>query len=172
MHQGYYTAFELGYRTFPWIEIVSPIVFFAIGLFLIKIIKTPAFRVVMGAVMFLQGLIYFGVKLPDIIPRCLRLRRAYISSHSLTVTGVVQSFTPAPRLGPQLETFRVGGVKFSYNILDDTPCLHTSHLHERQIENGSFVRIYYYDGCIQRVDFLEPQSNPETDDFPPKTIPK
>src|ERR1035437_7390323 len=91
----YQTAFELGFRTFPWIDIVSPLIFFAIGLLLIKIIKLPKFRLVMGAVIIFQFFIFVLGTLGTVIPDCVSLRHAYMTSKSFTVNGVVENFTPA-----------------------------------------------------------------------------
>lgn len=154
MQHGVYTAFEMGWGTFPWIAIVSPLVFFAIGLLLIIKIKLPKFRLAMGGVIAFQLFIFILGPLLTLIPKYVSLYHTYKSSESLTVVGVVENFTLAPKLGAQVESFRVGNVEFSYNKLDDSPCLHTSHIRGGLIENGLLVRIYYNDDCIQRVDVL------------------
>ena len=136
MQHSYYTAFEMGFRTFPRIDIVSPLIFFAIGLLLIKFIKLPKFRLVMGAVIIFEFFIFVLGQLMTVIPNCVSLRHAYMNSKSFTVNGIVENFTPAPVLGSPTESFRVGNVKFSYNKYDETPCLHSSHMHGGRIENG------------------------------------
>lgn len=149
---NYYTIFELGLRTFPWVRIVQPLIFVAIGFLFIHLFKNKKYY--LGVVVFITSIasIILLVSLVTFISNFLSLRSSYVSGKSMVIKGVVQDFRPAPMLGPARESFSVNGIAFSYNALDDTPCFHDAPIHHGPIREGLRVRIHYYESCIQRIE--------------------
>jgi hypothetical protein len=155
MAQGsYQTIFELGFMSFPWARIVSPIVFLGLGLCLIRFFKKKALYFSVGLLLASMASIFLILSLITFIPGFIHLRNAYISGKSAIAEGVIESFSPAPTLGPSQESFAVGSKLFSYNALDDTPCFHNAPIHKGPIRAGLNVRIYFDGDCIQRIDVL------------------
>jgi hypothetical protein len=152
----YQTAFEIGLGSFPWIKILHPLAFVALGLLLVRFGSKRQIYRAMGIIVASMASIFFLLGLTTLVPNFLHLRGAYISGKSSIVEGVVENFRPAPALGPATESFSVHGVLFSYNALDDTPCFHDAPVHRVPIRNGLGVRVYYHEGCIQRVDIQRP----------------
>ena len=58
-------------------------------------------------------------------------------------------------IDPARQSFSVGGEAFSYDVLDDTLCLHDAPYHAGPLRQGLNVGIHYWDGCIQRIDVME-----------------
>jgi hypothetical protein len=88
----------------------------------------------------------------SLIPKFIEIRHSYKSGNSSIVEGVVENFHAAPELGAAEESFSVRGVNFSYNALDATSCFRNAPFHKGPIRSGIAVRIFYHDGCIQRID--------------------
>jgi len=158
------TIFEIGFRTFPWKEVLDPLLFVAIGFLLLWLgstsrVKWLGFRktiyAISGAFIGSFALIIFVVLLIRLLPDFVTLRHAYVTGNSVVVEGTVQNFRPAPPTGPADESFSVGTTPFSYNVLDDTLCFHDAPLHHGPIRNGLNVRIHYHEDCIQRVDVVQ-----------------
>jgi len=170
MTQGnYHTAFQMGFRSFPWAAVAHPLIFVAIGLLLVRFLKDRKPYLVIGIFMASLASLFVLLSLMNFIPKFLKLRSAYVSGRGSTVEGLVENFRPAPTLGPARESFSVRGVWFSYSALDDTPCFHNAPLHSGPIRDGLDVRIHYDEGCIQRVDVLEkPGSDPKIETQLPK----
>jgi hypothetical protein len=155
MTQGnYQTIFEIGFRSFPWGKVAQLLIFVALGLVLVRFLKSKKSYLVVGVLMASMASIFVIVLLVVTVPEFIGLRSAYLSGKGSTVEGVVENFLPAPRIGPARESFSVSGVLFSYNALDDTPCFHNVPLHRGPVRDGLDVRIHYDKGCIQRVDVL------------------
>jgi hypothetical protein len=168
MKQGnYQTVFEIGLGSFPWARVLHPLIgvaaIVAIGLFLMLFLRSKQIALVMGAFGVLFGSLFILPGLVVFVPNFVKLRSAYVSGRSSIVEGVVENFRPAPTIGPAREFFSVSGVLFSYNALDDTPCFHNAPLHRGPIRDGSDVRIYYDEGCIQRVDLRGGEGGPSKD---------
>ncbi len=151
-------VFEIGIRSFPWVRLLQPMVFVAIGALLVRFLKNRMAYVIVGACTAAMASIFFLLLLVTFTTNFLRLHAAYVSGKSTVVDGLVENFRPAPTIGASRESFTVGGVLFSYNALEDTPCFHNSPLHKGPIRAGLEVRIFYNDGCIQRVDVREQPS--------------
>lgn len=149
---NYQPIFEIGFRSFPWVTVMDPLIFIAIGLLLVRFLKSRQIYVIMGVVMASLASLFFLISLVTFIPEFVALRSAYVSGRSSIVEGTVENFRPAPALGPARESFSVRGVIFSYNALDDTPCFHNAPIHGGPIRDGLDVRIHYNEGCVQRVD--------------------
>jgi hypothetical protein len=105
-----------------------------------------------GVVIGSMALLFFVILLTAKGSDFLKFRNQYVSGKSQVVEGIVTNFHSAPVAGPADESFMVNGRVFSYNVLDDDICFHDAPLHRGAIQNGLDLRIYYYDGCIQRVD--------------------
>jgi hypothetical protein len=157
--EEYLTVFELGIRSFPWSEIVGPILFGIVGLAFFRFSKREMLRVI-GGLMFAFGTL-LGVLCITEIPRFIELRRAYADGQSYVVEGLVENFQPTPYLGAQRESFSVGGVNFSYSPGDSTPCFTDAPPNKGPIRQGQFVRVHYDKGCIQRVE-IRTDSVPST----------
>ncbi len=156
MTQGNYrTVFQIGFHSFPWPGVADPLIFIAIGLLLIWFLKNRRPYLVIGVVISSLASVFLLVSLVTYVPSFMKLRNAYVTGKSSVVGGVVQNFPPAPTIGAAKESFSVGGVLFSYNALDETPCFHNAPVHRGPIRDGLDVRIHYYEGCIQRVDIFQ-----------------
>lgn len=155
MSDHYQTAFELGFRTFPWPRVLQPLFFVIAGIAFIKFSRRNKFRFGFGV--FLTGMasLILLLSLVIFVPKFIELQGAYRSGKSVVVEGTVQDLSLAPALGPAIESFSVSGTPFSYNALDATPCFHNAPVHRGPIREGLNVRIHYYDGCIQRVEVLQ-----------------
>jgi hypothetical protein len=149
---NYQTIFEIGFRSFPWARVAHPLVFVAVGLLLVRFLKSRQIYLVMGIFIASLASFFFLISLVVFVPQFVALRSAYVSGRSSIVEGTVENFHPAPALGPARESFSVRGVIFSYNALDDTPCFHNAPYHGGPIRDGLDVRIHYNEECIQRVD--------------------
>jgi hypothetical protein len=159
---NYQTIFEIGFRTFPWTGVVRPLILVACGALLAVVFKRKPFYRFTGVFGSSFGLLVFILLLITFVSNFVKLRSAYRSGTSSIIEGVVENFHPAPVLGPAEESFLVQGTIFSYNAMDDTPCFHNAPIHAGPIRNGLDVRVYYNDGCIQRVDIrrgLAPPNN-------------
>lgn len=154
-HANYRTLFELGFGSFPWFSVARPLIFIAIGLLIIKFAKRRPAYLVMGVFAACFAFVILLVSLINYVPEFFKLRGAYLSGKTSVVEGTVKDFRPAPKIGRARESFSVGGVTFSYNALDITPCFHDAPYHRGPIQDGLHVRIYYNAGCIQRLDVLQ-----------------
>jgi hypothetical protein len=149
----YRTLFEIGFRTFPWLNAFQPLVFVAIGFALFRF-STSQYKKAIGSVMGVFAIVFTILATTAILPKALEQRTHYLSGESATVEGVVQNFRGAPQLGPARESFTVGGVLFSYNALDATACFHNAPIHRGPIRDDLTVRITYSSACIQKVEVL------------------
>jgi hypothetical protein len=158
------TVFEIGFHTFPWTQVLGPLLFVAVGFLLFWVGSSSRAKwlgsrktiyATTGAFVGSFALIIFVILLITIVPDFVAARHAYITGNSVVVEGAVQNFQAPPDAGPANESFTVAGQSFSYNVLDDTLCFHDAPLHHGPIRNGLDVRIHYHDDCIQRVDVLD-----------------
>jgi len=148
----YETVFEIGFRSFPWSGLLHPVPFILLGLLLFRFGRRKQIYQAVGIGAAVFATLFFFLGVVTLVPTFVELRHAYKSGHSLVVEGVVENFHPAPDLGAAEEFFYVGGIIFSYNALDMTPCFHNAPIHKGPIREGLNVRIFYKDACIQRVD--------------------
>ncbi len=155
---SYQTVFEMGLGSFPWARVAHPLIFVAIGLLVVRFLKSKQIYLVMGVLIASLASLFVLLSLVTFIPNFIKLRSAYLSGKSVIVEGVVENFHPAPTIGPARESFSVRGILFSYNVLDSTPCFHNAPLHGGPIREGLAVQIYYNEGCIQRVSILKQPS--------------
>jgi hypothetical protein len=152
MMPHYETVFEIGLRSFPWAEMFHPAIAVAIGVPLFLFAKGKTIYQAVGIVVAIFGAFLFLIVAITLVSEYVPLRHAYASGDSSIAEGVVENFHPAPVLGPAIESFSVRGVVFTYNALDSTPCFHDAPYRKGPIRPGLEVRIFYRDGCIQRVD--------------------
>jgi len=129
---------------------------FIIGVLLIKIkfFRNKKYFFIAGIMMTTAASIFLLVSSMVFWNEYAKLQNEYVSGKSLIVEGVVKDFRPAPTLGPTLESFSVNGVSFSYYAADNTPCFQNAPFRKGPIREGLYVRIHYYEGCIQRVEVL------------------
>jgi hypothetical protein len=150
--QNYQTVFQIGFASFPWLGLLPPGLIIVAGCALIRFNGGKQIRLAVGwlviAFSLLFSLAVIGVRVPGFISAW----RSYRVGNGSVIEGTVEDFHPMPVLGPANESFSVNGIAFSYNVLDDTPCFHNSPPHLGPIHSGLYVRIYYNDRCIQRVD--------------------
>jgi hypothetical protein len=152
MQANYQTIFEIGPKSFPWVQLLHPIPFAVIGLILIRFSRRRRIIQVFAGVVVSFAFLFFLILAPVLLADYVKHRRAYVNGKSSMVQGAIEDFHPMPMLGAALESFTVNGVQFSYNVLDATPCFHNAPPHKGPVRPGLDVRIYYEDGCIQRVD--------------------
>jgi hypothetical protein len=152
---NYQTIFQIGLKSFPWSLLLHPIPFILIALLLVRFSGRMQFFKALGTIIALMGALFFIILVLKLVPEFMAQRREYLSGNSSVVEGTVQDFHPAPVLRAADESFEVAGVSLSYNIIDSTPCFHNTPPHKGPIREGLNVRIYYRDGCIQRVDLRQ-----------------
>jgi hypothetical protein len=148
----YHTVFHIGLLSFPWFFMLPFGVMIAIGCVLARFHGGQQLRQVVGWVFISFSLLFIIILNLSLIPDFFSARHAYLSGNSSVIEGTVEDFHPMPTLGAANESFSVNGTKFSYNVLDSTPCFHNLPPHKGPIHSGLEVRIYYKDSCIQRVD--------------------
>jgi len=149
---NYQTIFQIGLRSFPWTQLLHPIPFIVIALVLLRFSRGKQIYKIVGTVVALLGALFLLISVLVFVPDFVKQRGVYVNGGSSVVEGTIQDFHPAPVLGPANESFTVQGIPFSYNVLDATPCFHNAPPHKGPIRPGLVVRIYYRDGCIQRLD--------------------
>ncbi len=71
------------------------------------------------------------------------------------VEGPVTDFVPMPREGHALESFSVGGTRFSYSDFTVTPGFHNSASHGGPIREGLYIRIAHVGNLILRLEVAE-----------------
>jgi tellurite resistance protein TehA-like permease len=148
----YITLFEIGLKSFPWNGLLHPVPFILVGMLLFRFGKSKQIYQATGIIVAALATIIFLLAAVSLAPSFIELRRGFRSGNSSIVEGVVENFHPAPPLGAAEESFSVNGVNFSYNALDLTPCFHNAPFRKGPIRSGLAIRIYYNDGCIQRLD--------------------
>jgi len=148
----YNTIFEIGLKSFPWGGLLHPLPFFLVGILLFKFGKRRAVYQVTGFIVAVLAGMFLCILAVKLVPNYVEVRHTFKSGDSSIVEGLVKDFRPAPILGAANESFSVGGVDFSYNALDQTACFHDAPFRKGPIRSGLAVRIYYKDGCIQRLD--------------------
>jgi hypothetical protein len=149
---GYNTIFEIGFRSFPWLQLLQPVLFVLLGTALFRFGKRKQINQVVGIIMAAFAAIFVSIAAINLIPKFIEIRHSYKRGNSSIVEGVVENFHAAPELGAAEESFSVRGVNFSYNALGATSCFRNAPFHKGPIRTGIAVRIFYHDGCIQRVD--------------------
>src|ERR1700678_1704848 len=149
---GYKTIFEIGFRSFPWLQLLQPVLFVLLGTALFRFGKRKQINQVVGIIMAAFAAIFVSIAAINLIPKFIEIRHSYKRGNSSIVEGVVENFHAAPELGAAEESFSVRGVNFSYNALGATWCFRNAPFHKGPIRTGIAVRIFYHDGCIQRVD--------------------
>ena len=148
---AYQTIFEIGFRSFPWSAFLSPVLFILLGIASYRF-STRQFFKVFGLIGSAFGFLIVLVICVSLVPNYIRSRNTYKNGQTKVIEGTVENFRPMPPLGPTKESFSVGGVSFSYFVGDNSPCFTNGPMHKGPIYAGLNVRIYYNDGCIQRVD--------------------
>lgn len=154
-HANYQTVFEIGFGSFPWARVIHALIFVAIGLLVMRFLKSKQIYLVVGIFVVSLASVFFLLYLVAFIPSFVKLRSDYVSGRSSTVEGIVQNFRPAPAIGIATESFSIHGVVFSYNALDDTPCFRNAPFHRGPIRDELDIRIHYNEDCIQRVDIRQ-----------------
>jgi len=149
---GYNTVFEIGFRSFPWDLLLHPVLFILIGVLLFRFGKGKQIYQATGIIVAALAAFFVLVLAISLVSKFIEIRHTYKSGNSLVAEGIVENFRAAPELGAAKESFSVGGVNFSYYALDPTTCFHNAPFRKGPIRAGVDVRIFYQDGCIQRVD--------------------
>lgn len=75
------------------------------------------------------------------------------------VEGVVRNFVPAPQSSPENkgpERFDVAGRRFEYHESDTTPGFHQLQRNGSPLGDGAYVRIWYREGTIARLEVCLP----------------
>lgn len=147
---AYHTVFAIGLHSFPW----GPIWFFAlpivIGLALIRFSGGKQIRQVVGGFFIIFSLFLLFLVGMSTVSIFMKFRHAYVTGNYSVVEGRVENFQPMRIPGPEIESFSVNGVTFSYNVISDT-CFNDAHP-RRIIRSGLDVRIFYTNDCILRLD--------------------
>lgn len=80
--------------------------------------------------------------------------RALQAGQRSVVEGPVSNFHPMPFAGHSLESFTIENQRFSYSDFVVTPCFNNTSSHGGPIHDGLYLRVYYIDDCILRIDSL------------------
>ena len=149
--------FDIADKPFDWIILVPPLGLFLFGFFLTwmenrKIGKFVIKRI--GLVLCVAG------ALAGLFVAGSWLRERHVGARALqtgrcsVVEGVVTDFHPVPPGGHALESFRVQNRTFSYSEYNYTACFNTSLAHGGPVRQGAYLRVYFSDDCILRIDSL------------------
>jgi hypothetical protein len=148
---AYVTIFEVGLRSFPWLDLLQPLVLVVAGLLTYRFSKRQ-FPQIIGLIGAAFGALVCLLLWISVLPGCFRARQQYHEGHTTIVEGVVENFDPVPALGPPKESFTVEEVKFSYEVASTTPCFSNKPFRRGPVHAGLYVRIHYFGDCIQRVE--------------------
>ena len=155
MTHDYHTIFEIGMKSFPWLALLRPMILVAAGLLLVRFSRRRPQLQLIGALGAIVGALLLLMGTSKLVPEFMAGRRTYQSGQSRMVEGTVDDFHPAPVLLQGMESFQVGGVRFSYLVGGPSPCFQNDRNGRGMVHAGSHVRIYYRDGCIERVDLWQ-----------------
>ncbi|MDD5494420.1 MAG: hypothetical protein PHG36_07110 [Dehalococcoidia bacterium] len=86
-----------------------------------------------------------------LITEYISLSNALVENRYAIVEGVVTQFDPMPYTGRKDESFTVNGIKFKYSDYLVTNAFNNTKSHGGPIDEGKYVKIYYYDGKILRL---------------------
>jgi hypothetical protein len=103
--------------------------------------------IIMAGFMF----IWVSVALFTSINEYITFKKALIENKYQVVEGYVENFNPMPYEGHQSESFKVKGIKFEYSDYVSTYAFHNSKSHGGPIDEGKYVKIYYFEGKILRL---------------------
>ena len=91
--------------------------------------------------------------LPNVFGHINRLVNAYHDKQYEIVEGPVEVLHQQPATGHSKgDVIRVNGREFEVNYFYATPAYHNTIAHKGALKEGTYARIYYYDGEILRVD--------------------
>ena len=146
----YKTIFEINLAAVPWSIFLNSSLFILLGIAFYRFSKRQLFQV-FGLITSAFGFFFFLILFTAIVPRYIRLRYAYKNGQTKVIEGRVEDFHPMTAHVSPTESFTVGGVFFVYAV-GDNPCFTNGVEYKRPIHDGLNVRIFYDDGCIQRLD--------------------
>lgn len=149
--QDYHTVFRMGLVSFPWSAFGHSSVLIALGLLVIRFTKTERPKFVGGLATFI-GLGLAVLTSVGVVPHYMRLRNTYATGHTTVVEGPVEDFHPMAGRASATESFSVGNVTLSYDAMENTPCFNNRPPFKGLIYEGLNVRVFYNEGCIQRID--------------------
>ncbi|MHB8527416.1 MAG: hypothetical protein ACYDD2_14840 [Candidatus Acidiferrales bacterium] len=147
---GYHTVFAIGWHSFPWSSMGFFVLPVLLGLALFRFSGGKQIWQGVGAVIVVLSLFFLLLVSMSTVSVFMKDRHAYVTGSYSVVEGRVENFRPMHTPGPEIESFSVNGVTFSYNVISDT-CFNDAHPHGI-IRSGLDVRIFYTDGCILRLD--------------------
>lgn len=133
MSDQYQTIFEIGFKSFPWLDWLHPCLAVVIGRGLYKWTRRQYSRAV-GMLAIAFGIILFVASSLASIPEFLKLRSDYAKGHSAVIEGSVENFHPMQPIGSSAEYFTVNGVMFSYRVYDPSPCFHNAPARREPIQ--------------------------------------
>lgn len=76
---------------------------------------------------------------------------AMLNKQYNVVEGIVENFDPMPPSGHQMESFTVNNVKFEYSDYSVNVGFNNAKSHGGPIDEGKYVKIYYYQRTILRL---------------------
>lgn len=95
--------------------------------------------------------------LPNVFGHVNKLLSAYRDKRYEIVEGPVEVLWQQPYNGhSQGDRIRVNGKEFVVNYFYATPAYHNTIAHKGVLAQGTYARLYYYDGEILRVDVRNP----------------
>jgi hypothetical protein len=160
---GYTVVFDVltnGARAF-WFP-VPGLFFIVIGLLLPRFIKSGIFRSPpwmrswFPTVFLVFAILWTLIGFTSIGVRYLNDLNAMKSGKVGYVEGQVESFVPMPYTGHAMESFTVKGIPFSYSDYVVTPGFNNTTSHGGPIRNGLYVRIWYLQNEILKLEIKNP----------------
>ena len=67
------------------------------------------------------------------------------------IEGYIEHFDPMPYEGHATESFIINGIKFEYSDFDNSNAFNNTKSHGGPIDEGKYVRIYYYNNKILKL---------------------
>jgi hypothetical protein len=82
---GYDTIFEIGFRSFPWLQLLQPVLFVLLGTALFRFGKRKQINQVVGRIMAPLAASFLLIAAINLIPKFIELRHSYKSGNSSIV---------------------------------------------------------------------------------------
>ena len=156
----YFNLLDSGYKSFSFS--LTGVIFVIIGiagLILFILLRKRSTRLSKHPVLFLIficcwlgfAVLWTGTSVASTYSEYIDLKNALVNNAYYTVEGVVDNFHPMPYAGHEHETFTVQGIQFEYSDYLVTNAFNNTKSHGGPIDQGKFVKIYYYEGKIIRL---------------------
>lgn len=154
-----------------WLRVVIGVIALAIGIGMILVAANkPAWFIsggwetfwIPGVLVTLWGIVWFGVHLINLVSYTQKydsLVKIYETKQYEIVEGTVQVRSIQPKGGHAPgDMIQINGVQFEINYYSGRFGYNMSIAHNGVLTEGQYVKVYYYDGRILRIDLKQDDS--------------